>query len=103
MIARIWRGTTPASKSDKYLDYLKATGVKDYLSTTGNCGVYVLRRNDGGLSEFFLISFWESFESIRNFAGPDIDRAVYYERDKEFLINLEPKVAHYEVLANRRG
>ncbi len=63
---------------------MKATGVKDYLSTAGNCGVYVLRRIDGGLSEFVLISFWESFESIRKFAEPDIDGAAYYEKDKEF-------------------
>ncbi|HEY4822954.1 MAG TPA: antibiotic biosynthesis monooxygenase [Candidatus Bathyarchaeia archaeon] len=76
-------GTTPGSKADEYLDYLKATGVKDYLSTTENCGVYVLRRIYGGLSEFVLISFW-AFESIRKFAGPDIDGAAYYEKDKEF-------------------
>jgi heme-degrading monooxygenase HmoA len=80
---------------------LKATGVKDYLSTAGNCGVYVLKRIDRGLSEFVLVSFWESFESIRKFEGSDIDRAVYYERDKDFLLNLEPKVAHYEVMVNR--
>lgn len=30
MIARIWRGETLESHSEEYLEYLKATGIKDY-------------------------------------------------------------------------
>jgi hypothetical protein len=31
------------------------------------------------------------------FAGRDIDRAKYYDFDKDFLLELEPTVRHYEV------
>lgn len=34
------------------------------------------------------------------FAGSDIARAVYFPKDKEFLIQLEPSVNHYEVLVH---
>jgi hypothetical protein len=44
------------------------------------------------------VSLWESVDAIRKFAGPDIERAVYYPEDKEFLLELEPNVTHYEVL-----
>ena len=48
-------------------------------------------------TEFLLISFWESDEASGAFAGNDLERAVYYPKDQEFLLELEPKVTHYEV------
>jgi len=98
VIARIWRGITPESKSDQYLDYLVATGLKDYVVTPGNQGVLVLRNTSEGRAEFLLISLWESWDAIRRFAGDDIEAAVYYPEDGTYLLTLEPKVAHYEVL-----
>ena len=98
MIARIWRGVTPAEKADRYLAYLQETGLRDYGATPGNQGVYVLRRASGDEAEFLLISLWESLEAVRAFAGPDPERAVYYPADREHLLALEPTVAHYQVL-----
>lgn len=100
MIARIWRGRTPASKADSYLDLLRKTGVKDYLATPGNLGVQILRRIEGDRAEFVLISRWESWDAIRQFAGNDYERAVYYPEDKEYLLEFEPRVLHYEVLVD---
>lgn len=97
MIARVWRGATPKKKSDRYLAYLEETGVKECEATPGNCGVYVLRRVDEGRAEFLFISLWESFEAIKSFAGSDIDKAVYFPEDREFLLEMEPHVRHYEV------
>ena len=37
-------------------------------------------------------------EAIRAFAGDDVERARYYPEDREYLLQLEPRVAHYEVL-----
>jgi heme-degrading monooxygenase HmoA len=98
VIARIWHGITPESKAQQYLDYLTATGVKDYRAIDGNRGVLVLRRISDGRADFLLISLWESFDAIRKFAGAEVDKAVYYPEDKEYLLEFEPKVAHYEVL-----
>ena len=97
MIARVWRGVTPAEKGDQYVDYLLATGVKDTRATAGNRGVRVLQRISGGRAEFLFISFWESLDSIKAFAGADIEKAVYYPEDPAYLVELEPTVAHYEV------
>ena len=73
---------------------------KEYRETPGNRGVTVLRRTEGDRAHFLLISFWDSLEAIRRFAGPNLDRAVYYPKDKEFLLELEPTVSHYDVLAS---
>jgi hypothetical protein len=98
MIARIWHGVTAAAKTEEYLDYLNRTGVPDYRATEGNRGVYVLRRIEGERAHFLTLSFWGSIEEIQRFAGPDPERARYYPEDKEFLLDFEPTVAHYEVV-----
>lgn len=98
MIARIWRGVTPADKADDYLAYLEATGLHDYRAIPGNRGVRVLRRIDGEHAEFLLISLWDDYAAIRAFAGDDIERAVYYPEDDVYLLHKEPTVSPYEVV-----
>jgi heme-degrading monooxygenase HmoA len=99
MIARIWHGILKTkSEADEYADYVMQTGVKGAQATEGNRGVYVLKHVDEQRAEFLFISLWESFDAIRRFAGEDMENAVYHPRDKEFLLELEPKVKHFEVL-----
>jgi hypothetical protein len=38
-------------------------------------------------------------DSIRAFAGDPVDKAKYYERDFDFLIDPPDKVEHFEVLS----
>lgn len=99
MIARTWHGMTDASKADEYLDYLNKTGVPEYRATPGNLGVYVLRRIEGNVAHFLLLTLWESEEAIKRFAGADMEVAKYYPEDEQFLLELEPTVTHYEVMA----
>jgi hypothetical protein len=99
MIARIWRGVTRADQADAYYEYLERTGLKDYRNTAGNRGVWVLRQLRDDTATFLLISLWDSIESIRRFAGDNIETAVYYPEDHAFLLELEPTVSHYDVLA----
>jgi heme-degrading monooxygenase HmoA len=98
MIARIWHGTVPTERADAYHQYLLRTGIPDYRSTAGNRGVYVLRRVQGDITRFLLITLWESWDAIRAFAGDDVEQARYYPEDEVFLLELEPTVVHYEVL-----
>ena len=98
MIARIWHGAVRAQQADEYYRYLEQTGLKEYRQTAGNRGVQVLRRIQGETCEYLLITFWESWEAIRRFAGDQPEKAVYYPRDREFLLELEPNVQHFEVL-----
>ena len=58
-----------------------------------------LRRDDGDHSEIVTFSLWDSRDSIRAFAGDDIDQAVFYPEDDRFLIERDLRVRHYEVVA----
>jgi heme-degrading monooxygenase HmoA len=97
MVTRIWHGATPAAKSDEYLNLMRTVAIPDYRSTPGNKGAYALRRMEGNTAHFLMITFWESEAAIRAFAGDDISVAKYYEFDKDFLLELEPCSAHYEM------
>lgn len=98
MIARTWKGRVPADKADAYYEYLQRTGLPDYRATPGNRGVVVQRSIDAGIAQYVLTTFWDSFESIRRFAGDDYERARYYPEDDEYLLEREPYVTHAEVL-----
>ena len=98
MIARTWRGATKAEDAETYLDYLHQTGLSEYRKIEGNRGVLALRRVVGGRAEFLLISLWESEHAIRQFAGSDMEQAVFYPEDEHFLIERDNHVNHYEVV-----
>jgi heme-degrading monooxygenase HmoA len=96
-VARLWRGRTLASKADEYQAYLFASGVPKIRETPGNLGVTVMRRADGKQTEFLVISIWESIDAIKRFAGKDYEKAVILDRDREYLLEVEPNVQHYEI------
>lgn len=97
MIARMWHGRTKAGDADVYLQYLKQSGIPDYRKTPGNRGAFVFRRIEGEVAHFVTLSFWDSRASIEGFAGKDIEVARYYPEDKQYLLEFEPHVVHYEV------
>jgi heme-degrading monooxygenase HmoA len=97
MIARIWKGVTKKEDTKRYLAYLKATGLKDYAKTKGNLGTLVLTRQVGGNTEFLLLSLWRSLDDIKGFAGKEVEKAIYYPADKDFLSDMVPRVDHYRI------
>lgn len=103
MLARIWHGITPISKADEYGEFLNRTGVTDYQATEGNLGVRVLRRIEDEQAHFLIITFWDSIEAIKRFAGGDFEKARYYPEDKDYLLEFEEKVTHYEVIFSADG
>jgi heme-degrading monooxygenase HmoA len=96
MITRIWHGRTVAAKADEYLQLMRTVAIPDYSATPGNKGAYALRRIEGDDAHFLMVTFWESEEAIRAFAGDDIGVAKYYGFDTDFLLELEPDSLHYE-------
>jgi heme-degrading monooxygenase HmoA len=100
MICRMWHGRTPRTKADAYASFLVQRAIPDYRSVEGNLDVAVLRHDDGDVTHFLTITHWESAASIRAFAGDDLLKAKYYPEDAAFLLEFEPQVQHYEVVAS---
>jgi heme-degrading monooxygenase HmoA len=101
-IARIWHGRVLTSRADEYYPYLKEAGIDKITAIEGNLGAQVMRRNNGKETEFIVISYWESREAIKKFAGEDIEKTHFLPKDPDYLLELEPNVRHFEVLLDER-
>lgn len=98
MIARMWHGRVPASKAQAYRKFVTARAIPDYQSVAGNLSVHILERTEGDVTHFITLTFWKDLGSIKGFAGEDVEIAKYYPEDKDFLLEFEPTVVHYEVV-----
>jgi heme-degrading monooxygenase HmoA len=100
MIARMWHGRVPTEKAQAYRAFLNRRAIPDYQSVHGNLSVHILERQAGEVTHFVAITFWENMDVIRGFAGEDVERAKYYPEDRDFLLEFEPTVVHYEVVGH---
>ena len=98
MIVRMWHGRVPTKKADAYREFTNGRAIPDYRSTEGNISVHVLERQEGDVTHFMTLTFWESLEAIKEFAGEDVEAAKYNPEDKDFLLEFEPTVVHYQVV-----
>ena len=97
MVARIWRGAVRAADAGAYVAYIEDTGLREYRETPGNRGAWLLSRVEGDRCEIVTLSFWDSLDAIRGFAGDDVERAVFYPEDERFLIERDDRVTHWEL------
>jgi heme-degrading monooxygenase HmoA len=93
MIARVWHGVPPESRTGEHLKYIQEELLRAYREASGNRGAILLSKRRAGCTEFLLLSLWESASSLESLTGPDVDGAMARE-----LINPSPIVKNYEVL-----
>ena len=99
MIARIWHGTTKATDYEAYTTFMKEVAIPDYQQIAGLVKLSFHRRIEGDIAHFTLITYWTDLEAIRQFAGADYEVAKYYPRDRDYLLEFERTVRHFEVFA----
>ena len=99
-IARVWHGRTPVARADEYRQYLYEAGVKKIASLPGNRGVQLMVRKTDAEGEFMVVSYWDSIDAIKGYAGETYTRVHDLPRDNEFLIDKETLVRHFELDVN---
>jgi len=97
MIVRMWHGRVDSSKSDEYAEFMKQRAAPDYRSVDGLQKLLFLRKNEKDVAHFLLVTYWNSMESVKKFAGEQPERAKYYPEDDQFLLEKEELSALYEV------
>lgn len=100
MMVRLWHGRVAATRARAYREFLSQRAIADYRSVEGNISVCILERQEGEIVHFITMTSWSSLEAIRLFAGDDVEVAKYYPEDQDFLLEFEPRVVHYEVVAH---
>jgi heme-degrading monooxygenase HmoA len=97
MIARIWSAQTTPARSTAYLNHLKTQVLPAIKVLDGYGGVMLLERQIPGATEIMVITLWRSQDSIRGFAGPDLEKAVVADEAAALLTQFDQRVRHYEV------
>ena len=97
MIARMWHGRVDSSKSDEYAEFMKQRAAPDYSSVDGLQKLLFLRKDEKDVAHFLLVTYWDSMESVKRFAGEEPEKAKYYPEDDQFLLEKEEFSALYEV------
>ena len=68
----------------------------DYRNIKGNLSAKILRRIDDNICHFLTVTEWDSYDSIKRFAGEDYEKARYYKEDELYLLEFEEQVKHFE-------
>jgi heme-degrading monooxygenase HmoA len=98
MITRIWHGWTSKQNADRYEGLLKSEILPGIHRITGFKGATLLRRNSGDEIEFITLTYFESLEAVRAFAGPDYEVAVVPPEARKVLSHFDERSAHYETV-----
>lgn len=99
MLIREWKCKCPADTVTDFINYLEETGVKDTQSIDGCCGYKIMRREVPPDIEITFMSFWETFEHMKVYAGDDLYQAVLYPEDKLYRITSETEVKIDEIVS----
>jgi heme-degrading monooxygenase HmoA len=98
MIARLWHGWTTREDADAYEDLLRTRILPGIHRVPGYKGAYLMRREVGGEVEFATLTFFESMDAVRAFAGADHEIAVVPSEARKLLSRFDFKSVHYETI-----
>jgi heme-degrading monooxygenase HmoA len=99
MISRIWHGYTTRDNSDTYESLLQSeifVGIAE-KNIKGYRGIQLLRRELPSETEFITIMWFDSIDSVRDFAGEDYEKAVVPDTAQKVLSHYDKTSQHYIV------
>jgi heme-degrading monooxygenase HmoA len=97
MIARIWSAQATPDCSPAYAEHLRNQVLPALQNIDGYQAAMLLERPAADAVEIIVITFWQSLDAIRGFAGADLERAVVEEEVAAMLSQFDRRVKHYEV------
>ncbi len=100
MISRIWHGWTSRENAAAYEELLTSEILPAITSRRirGLTGAHLLKRDVSEGVEFVTILWFESIESVREFAGQDYEAAVVPEKARRLLKRFDARSQHYETV-----
>jgi heme-degrading monooxygenase HmoA len=98
MIARHWRGLIRHDRAAAYVEHLQSETLPQLVQLAGFHDAKVLRRDLPQGVEFLVVTIWESLDSIRAFAGNDVESAVVPPKARDMMIEYDRNARHYQVV-----
>ena len=98
MLVRHFTATVTRADAPKYYTFFRNTLTPELERIPGHRGALVLSRDDGGEPvELVVLTFWESEESIRRFAGDTPNRAVVEPEARAILESFDENIGQFVV------
>ncbi|HEX2618833.1 MAG TPA: hypothetical protein VHL11_01765 [Phototrophicaceae bacterium] len=98
MIIRSWRCIASGENVVKYMAHFQYSVLPELRQLAGFQRGYILQKPAGDGVELTVLTFWESMDAIRGFAGDDVERAVVEPAAQAVLRSFDSRVTHYEVI-----
>jgi heme-degrading monooxygenase HmoA len=98
MIARFWTAEVAQGRVHVYADHLKSQVLPALRKVDGYVGAKLLECETPDGVEIVVITFWESLDSIKKFAGLDAERAVVSDDIVSLFLRYDQSVRHYKVV-----
>jgi heme-degrading monooxygenase HmoA len=102
MIGRLWRGATHRADAAAYRRFLAEDLLPGLLEIDGYRGACVLTRKEGDEVEFVTLTFFESMDAVRAFAGPTPEKPVIEAEAARLLVHIGERVEHLDVAIDQR-
>jgi heme-degrading monooxygenase HmoA len=99
MIGRIWHGWTAHENADVYEDLLRTEVFPGIAAKNvpGYRSIQLFRRPLEDEVEFITIMWFDSWDSIKQFAGEDYEKAYVPPKAREVLSRFDERSQHYEI------
>jgi uncharacterized protein YciI/heme-degrading monooxygenase HmoA len=102
-ILRRWTARTTEALLPKYLDHFSKNVLPELRRVNGYLGANVSTQLTGSKAEILVETSWRSLDSIRNFAGPDLESAVVAQEAAALLKDFDRRVRHFELAVSDRA
>jgi uncharacterized protein YciI/heme-degrading monooxygenase HmoA len=102
-ILRRWAARTTEAQLPKYLEHFSKNVLPELRRVPGYLGVTVCTRRLESEVEVVVETTWRSLESIRAFAGPDLEAAVVANEAAALLTSFDRRVQHSEIALTDRS
>ncbi len=96
-ILRRWSARTTEAQLPKYLDHFSKNVLPELRGVAGYLGATVSLRRLENEVQIVVETNWRSLDSIRNFAGNDLEAAVVAPEATALLTNFDRRVQHSEI------
>lgn len=95
MIERHWSGIVRSDRADDYVRHLDGETFPGLRAIPGFVRSRILRSDVEEGTEFRIVTVWDSLDSIRAFAGDDVEVAVVPDVVQRMMVRFDARVVHY--------
>jgi heme-degrading monooxygenase HmoA len=102
MWVRSWSARATPEGAESYRRHFELEVLPALEAIPGQRGALLLRRDEGSEARLLVLTFWESMDAIRAFAGPEATTAVVAPEARAILKDYDREVLIFEALLDTR-